>query len=53
MRGGRRAVLAAADIALVKPGDGVIIASYLQMDHNEARTYQPRLCFVDSQNRLR
>ncbi len=38
---------------LVKPGDEVIIASYVQMDDNEARTYQPRVCFVDSQNRLR
>ncbi len=38
---------------LVKPGDKVIIASYVQMDDSEARTYQPRVCFVDAQNRLR
>ncbi len=38
---------------LVKPGDKVIIASYVQMDDNEARTDQPRVCFVDARNRLR
>ncbi len=38
---------------LVKPGDKVIIASYVQMVDNEARTYEPRVCFVDAQNRLR
>lgn len=38
---------------LIKPGDKVIIASYLQMEDNEARTYEPRVCFVDEQNRLR
>ena len=38
---------------LVKPGDKVIIASYVQMDDNEARAYEPRVCFIDAQNRLR
>ncbi len=38
---------------LVKPGDHVIIASYVQMESDEARNYEPRICFVDSQNRLR
>lgn len=38
---------------LVKPGDHVIIASYVQMESDEARSYEPRICFVDSQNRLR
>jgi aspartate 1-decarboxylase len=38
---------------LVKPGDRVIIASYVQMESDEARGYEPRICFVDSQNRLR
>ncbi len=37
----------------IKPGDRVIIASYVQMGTDEARSYQPRICFVDSQNRLR
>lgn len=38
---------------LIKPGDKVIIASYLHMEDNEAHTYEPRVCFVDEQNRLR
>ncbi len=38
---------------LVKPGDHVILASYVQMTTEEARTYQPRVCFVDGGNRLR
>ena len=35
---------------LVKPGDLVIIASYAQMTTEEARDFQPRICFVDGQN---
>ncbi len=38
---------------LVKPGDLVIIASYAQMTTEEARGFQPRVCFVDAQNTLR
>jgi aspartate 1-decarboxylase len=38
---------------LVKPGDLGIICSYVQMDTEDARRWQPRLCFVDGQNRLR
>ena len=38
---------------LVKPGDRVIVASYVQMETAEARDHQPRICFVDSRNRLR
>ncbi len=38
---------------LVKPGDRVILASYVQMTTEEARTYLPRVCFVDGGNRLR
>jgi aspartate 1-decarboxylase len=37
---------------LVKPGDRIIIASYVQMEDAEARTWQPRVCFVDAQNQL-
>ena len=52
-RGGGTVGINGAAAHLVKPGDEVIIASYVQMDDNVARTYQPRVCFVDSQNRLR
>jgi len=38
---------------LVKPGDYVIIASFVQLEDAEAHVWQPRVCFVDSQNRLR
>ena len=38
---------------LIKPGDKVIIASFVGVDDAEARDFQPRICFVDSQNRLR
>jgi aspartate 1-decarboxylase len=38
---------------LVKPGDLAIICSYAQMDTEAARTWQPRVCFVDHRNRLR
>ena len=38
---------------LVKPGDRVIIASYAQLATEEARSHRPRICFVDSENRLR
>ena len=38
---------------LVKPGDHVIIASYVQMETEPARAFEPYICFVDGQNRLR
>jgi len=38
---------------LIKPGDKVIIASFVGVDDAEARDFVPRICFVDSQNRLR
>ena len=38
---------------LIKPGDIAIIASYLQMEDAEARTHEPRICFVDARNHLR
>jgi aspartate 1-decarboxylase len=38
---------------LIKPGDIVIIASYLQMEDAEARGHEPRICFVDARNCLR
>lgn len=38
---------------LIKPGDLVIIASFVQMETEAARAYEPQICFVDSQNVLR
>ncbi|WP_410593313.1 aspartate 1-decarboxylase [Amycolatopsis sp. lyj-23] len=37
---------------LVHPGDLVILISYGQMDDAEAATYQPRVVFVDADNRI-
>jgi len=37
---------------LVSPGDVVILIAYGQMSDEEARAYQPRVVFVDAQNRI-
>lgn len=37
---------------LVHPGDLVILISYGQMDTAEARVYEPRVLFVDADNRI-
>jgi aspartate 1-decarboxylase len=37
---------------LVHPGDIVILIGYGQMDTAEARTLQPRVVFVDADNRI-
>ncbi|WP_034268676.1 aspartate 1-decarboxylase [Haloechinothrix halophila] len=36
---------------LVHPGDLVILISYGQMDDAEARSYEPRVIFVDAENK--
>jgi aspartate 1-decarboxylase len=36
---------------LVHPGDLVILIAYASMEDAEARAYQPRVVFVDGQNR--
>ena len=38
---------------LVDPGDLVIIAAFAWMDEEAARVYQPKVVFVDEQNRIR
>lgn len=37
---------------LVEPGDLIIIATFTALDNEEARTFQPRIVFVDEQNRI-
>ncbi len=37
---------------LVHPGDLVILIGYGQMEDAEARTYEPSVVFVDSENRI-
>lgn len=38
---------------LVRPGDLVIIAAYTWMDEEAARRHEPKVVFVDEQNRIR
>jgi aspartate 1-decarboxylase len=38
---------------LIRPGDLVIIASFAQLDDEEARGHQPRVVFVDEVNHIR
>jgi aspartate 1-decarboxylase len=37
---------------LVHPGDVVILIAYAQMDTEEARSFQPRVVFVDADNSI-
>src|SRR5256886_9167558 len=37
---------------LVQPGDLVILISYMQVDDAEARTLQPKVVHVDTENRI-
>ena len=52
-RGSGTIAINGAAAHLVKPGDHVIIASFIQMEDQAAREHEPRLCFVDARNRLR
>jgi len=38
---------------LAKPGDVVIIATYMAVDEEQARDYHPRIVHVDPHNRIR
>ena len=38
---------------LVRPGDLVIIAAYTWLEEDTARRHQPKVVFVDAQNRIR
>jgi aspartate 1-decarboxylase len=38
---------------LVKPGDLVIIAAFTYLDEAAARVHEPKVVFVDEQNRMR
>jgi len=38
---------------LVKKGDMVIICAYAQMDKNEAKSYEPTVLLLDSQNKVK
>lgn len=46
-------VLNGAAARLVQPGDKVIIMSYAEYDAAELASFEPRMVFVDDQNRIR
>lgn len=37
---------------LVQPGDNVIIIAYAWLDQEEAKTFEPKVVFVDENNRI-
>lgn len=37
---------------LVQPGDSVIIIAYALLDHKEAETFEPKVVFVDENNKI-
>lgn len=52
-RGKGQAVLNGAAARKASPGDLVIICSYAELDDAEARQHEPRVVFVDENNRIR
>lgn len=52
-RGKGDVVLNGAAAHLVNPGDLVIIMCYSWMDDESAHAYEPRVVFVDEQNKIR
>jgi aspartate 1-decarboxylase len=38
---------------LISPGDRIIIAAFVELDDAEARIWEPRVVFVDAENRIR
>lgn len=51
--GSREVCVNGAAAHLVKPGDTVIIASWVQIEEAEARDWEATRVFVDSRNRIR
>ena len=51
-RGGGEICVNGAAAHLVSPGDLVILIAYSQMSDAEARTYVPRVVFVDERNQV-
>ena len=51
-RGSRTICLNGAAARLVQPGDSVIIITYAVMNDEECRTFQPKMVFVDDENRI-
>jgi len=52
-RGSGRICINGAAARLSEPGDQVIIASFVALDEKELKNYQPKLVFVDENNRIK
>ncbi len=52
-RGSGEVVLNGAAARLVQPGDTVIILSYADYEEAELAAFEPKMIFVDRQNRIR
>ena len=52
-RGSGEVVLNGAAARLVQPGDTVIILSYADYEEAELEAFEPKMVFVDRQNRIR
>jgi aspartate 1-decarboxylase len=52
-RGSGEICINGAAAHLVKPGDKIIIASFVAIEESEARGWEARRVFVDEQNRIR
>ena len=48
-----RACVNGAAARLVEPGDLIIIASFVMLDEKEVAKHEPKLVFVDEQNRIK
>ncbi len=51
-RGSGMICLNGAAARLVQPGDIVIIIAYAWMDNEEAKTFEPKVVFVDEDNKM-
>ena len=52
-RGSGTICINGAAARLVRPGDRVILATFAEMDEQEAKTHQPKVVLVDEHNRIR
>ena len=51
-RGAGQVIVNGAAARLVQPGDKIIIFSYAVLDAPELESFEPKLVFVDEQNRI-
>jgi aspartate 1-decarboxylase len=52
-RGSRMMCVNGAGAHLIKTGDIIIIATFVELDDAQARVHQPRVVFLDEHNRIK